>query len=318
MPEGDTLFRIARALDRVLTGRAIEEVRSPRPLGAYVPRRGARIAAIEARGKNLLVHFDGGSALRVHLGMHGSVHLYRPGEAWKRPAWLASLVVRVPEAVAVVFRAAVVRALRHPDADETLATLGPDVLTEDFDVDEACRRLRTLDDMPIGDALLDQRLLAGVGNVYKCEALFACRVDPFAPLASIDDTRLRALVATARASMLANLGEGPRRTRGSRRASAPGGAAPGARHWVYGRAGRPCFVCGALVCATRAGPRARVTWYCPRCQAVTVSDASHPPMPSTGATTSSSRTSSASSPTSASGESAKVPFKSRLRSRSAS
>jgi endonuclease-8 len=317
MPEGDTLFRIARALDGALTGRTLEHVRALRPLGVYAPRPGWRVAGAEARGKNLLVRFDRGAALHVHLGMQGSVHLYRRGERWRRPEWAASLVLEAGDAVVVVFRASQVRAIRHPDADPTLAALGPDVLAEDFDAEGACRRLRALGDIPVGDALLDQRSIAGIGNVYKCEALFVCRLNPFAPLASVDDARLTELIATARASMRANLAGGPRRTRDPQRATS-GPRPPGSAYWVYGRAGRPCLSCGTLVCAKRSGPRARVTWYCPRCQGMALSRESHRSTESASVTIGSSRTSSTSSPASASAASGRAPLRSRSRSRSAS
>jgi endonuclease-8 len=317
MPEGDTLLHVARALDRVLTGQSLEAVRAARPLGAYAPRKGARLVAVEARGKNLLLCFEGGPALHVHLGMRGRVHLYRPGERFQLPEWQASLVVEVKSAVAVVFRAALVRALRDPSVDRSLGELGPDVLADDFDADEACRRLRTLDPAtPIGDALLDQRSLAGIGNVYKCEALFVCRIDPFAAISSIDDAALRHVVTVACATMRANVADasrvGPRRTRASRDPRS-------ARAWVYGRAGRPCFECGELVRAKRAGPRARVTWYCPRCQGMAVSKSSDSENKRPGRTasdiSSSSRRSSSTSRISPSAGSATARSKSRSGSR---
>jgi endonuclease-8 len=320
MPEGDTLFRIARALGRVLEGKPIVAVRAARPLGPFAPRPGATIAAVESRGKNLLVRFAGGTALHVHLGMGGSVHLYRAGEPFRRPTWQASLIVQVEAVVAVVFRASLVRALRDPDADRTLAELGPDVLRDDFDKDDACRRLRSLPpDTPLGDALLDQRALAGIGNVYKCEALFECRLDPFAPIASIDDARLRELVERARGSMQRNLANGPRVTREPGRGRAmPGARRRGSAHSVYGRAGRPCFICASLIRAKRAGHRGRITWYCPTCQGMAGSDASERTQRPASATSASSRTCSASSRASASAESATARSSSRSRSRSAS
>jgi endonuclease-8 len=314
MPEGDTLFHVARALDRVLAGQSLEALRAPRPLGAFAPRTGTRLETVEARGKNLLLRFAGGPAIHVHLGMHGRVHLYRPGEPFQRPAWQASLIVEVKSAVAVVFRAALVRAIRDPGTDRALGKLGPDVLDDDFDLDEAYRRLRTLDPAtPIGDALLDQQSLAGIGNVYKCEALFVCRIDPFAAIAAVDDPALRELVSRARECMRANVAaKGPRRTRDTRDPR-------GARTWVYGRAGRPCFECGDLIRVKRAGPRARITWYCPRCQAMAVSkpsDSAHKPAGRTASdTSSSSRRSSSTSPDSPSGGSARAGSRSRSGSR---
>jgi endonuclease-8 len=258
MPEGDTLLRIAHAVAPAITGKNVDGVRSPIAQVAAAPIAGRRVASVEARGKNLLVHFEGGRALHVHLGMTGSVHLYRAGERWKRPAWRARVALDTEGVVLVVFDAPLVRVVRAPVRDDALARLGPDVLADDFDAVEAGRRVHTLADVPIGDALMDQRAMAGVGNVYKCEALFVCRVNPFARVGALDDTTLVALARACHEMMAANIGPAPRRT-------TPGRSA--ARFWVYGRAGRPCAVCGTSIAARRAGARARVTWYCPRCQA---------------------------------------------------
>jgi endonuclease-8 len=150
-----------------------------------------------------------------------------------------------------------VRVVRSAGTDESLARLGPDVLAADFDDAEAVRRLRALADVPVADALLDQRAMAGVGNVFKCEALFARRVDPFARVADLDDATLAALVATCRDMMRANVGDAPRRTTPRTQRE---------RFRVYGRGGRGCPACGGRIATRRAGPRGRITWYCPRCQ----------------------------------------------------
>jgi endonuclease-8 len=258
MPEGDTLLRIARAVAPAITGKNVDTVRSPIAQVASAPLAGRRVASVEARGKNLLVHFEGGRALHVHLGMTGSVHLYRAGERWKRPAWRVRVALDTEGVVLVVFDAPLVRVVRAPDRDDALARLGPDILSDEFDAAEAHRRLHALVDVPVGDAIMDQRALAGVGNVYKCEALFVCRVNPFVRVDALDDATLRALVRACREMMRANVQSTSRRTTPARRA---------ARFWVYGRGGRPCPECGAAIAVRRAGPRARVTWYCPGCQA---------------------------------------------------
>src|SRR5829696_1424688 len=205
MPEGDTLFRTAAGLRPHLVGRVVNAARARQP-GPQIGRVvGSTITAVESQGKNLLVRFDNGLELRTHLRMNGSWHRYRPGERWRRPQARARLVIEVPGAVAVCFDAPVVelfeqRAERlHP----ALAGLGPDLLSPDFsaaDEDEAVRRLRypSRTAVTISQALLDQRALAGIGNIWRNETLFLERVDPFAPVESLDDGTLRRLVETAR------------------------------------------------------------------------------------------------------------------------
>jgi endonuclease-8 len=216
---------------------------------------------VTAHGKHLLIRFESGLELRSHLGMHGSWHRYAPGERWRRPPARASFVMEVPGAVAVCFDA--------PDLDlfETraeplhpaLARLGPDILAPEFDIPDARRRLRTsaAAGRSIAEGLLDQTALAGIGNIYKNESLFAERVDPFSPVERIDDATLDRLIATARRLMLASIEPSARvRRRGS--AGTPG---------VYRRAGRPCPRCGTLIAVRRQGELPRSTYWCPSCQA---------------------------------------------------
>jgi endonuclease-8 len=172
----------------------------------------------------------------------------------------ARAVLEVEGAVAVCFAAPVVRLLRGEAGDRALGALGPDVLAEGFDAALARGRIRALGDVAIGDALLDQRALAGIGNVYKSEALFLARIDPFATLAALDDETLDRAVAEARRLMLANTGDAPRRTRGR-----PGRR--GSPLWVYDRSGRPCLVCGGRV-GMRRQANARSTYFCSACQRV--------------------------------------------------
>lgn len=263
MPEGDTILRAARTLDAVLTGRTV--LRAESALAALSPERmrlvGRRVDAVEARGKNLLVRFDDGRTLHTHMRMHGSWHVYRPGEPWQRAAWRARIVLEVEGFVVVCFDAPVVE-LMSPARAETkpaLAQLGPDIVAKEFDADEARRRLRALGEAPLGDAVLDQRAVAGIGNVYKSEVLFVMRVDPFAPVSSFDDAALDAIVDRARRLMQHNVTPG-QRMRTVRRDT------PGGRFYVYGRSGKPCYVCGAIVRMQRQGAAARSTYYCPRCQ----------------------------------------------------
>jgi endonuclease-8 len=206
VPEGDTLFRTAAGLRPYLVGRTVTAARTGGPGAVPQVQRivGREITAVEAIGKNLLIRFDNGLELRTHLRMNGSWHRYRPGERWRRPPARARLVIEVPGAVAVCFDAPVVELLeqRAESIHPSLGRLGPDILKSDFDADEAIRRLRDTSraGMSIAEALLDQRALAGIGNIYKNETLWIERVSPFAEVAAIDDETLGRLVAARCAS----------------------------------------------------------------------------------------------------------------------
>jgi endonuclease-8 len=271
VPEGDTLFRTAAGLRPYLVGRTVTAARTGGP-GA-VPQVGRivgrEITAVEALGKNLLIRFDNGLEIRTHLRMNGSWHRYRPGERWRRPAGRARLVLEVPGAVAVCFDAPVVELLeqRAEGLHPSLGRLGPDLLAADFDADEAVRRLRVpvRASMAIGEAIIDQRALAGIGNVYKSELLWIDAVSPFAPVAELDDATLRGLVETGRRLLLANsaAGRGPERVTTTGDRGAPGPL------YVYGRTGRPCRRCRTPIASAQQGTEIpRTTYWCPTCQAV--------------------------------------------------
>lgn len=259
MPEGDTLFRIAVTLTKALTGKALTRFSSPLPALADAQLDGHTVTLVEARGKNLLIHFDDGRALHTHLRMTGSWHLYRPGEKWQKPAGQARAVLETADFVVVCFNAPVVALLAAGGAErhEGLKRLGPDVLKEDFDPVEVRRRLRERGELEIGDALMAQSVVAGIGNVYKSETLFLCRMSPFVKVDALDDATLDRVVAKAQALMKQNLEGHPRRTRA---------ALAGPRLWVYDRSGRPCLECGTLIKVRRQGVAGRTTYYCPRCQ----------------------------------------------------
>lgn len=257
MPEGDTLFRTAQGLRPYLVGRDILSARAqgPGPVPQIQRVVGKRVDAVEAQGKNLLIRFDGGLELRTHLRMNGSWHRYRPGERWRRPPGRARLVLEVDGAVAVCFDAPVVelfetRAERlHP----SLSRLGPDLLSPEFDAAEAHRRLRAPErrSMSISAALLDQRALAGIGNIWRNETLFAERVDPFVRVPDLDDATLERLITTARRLLVDSARVAPGR----------------ATTRVYRRAGRPCPRCGtAIRSAPLSAEVPRTTYWCPTCQ----------------------------------------------------
>jgi endonuclease-8 len=261
MPEGDTLFRIATTLGKALAGKVVKRFTSPLPALGEAGLEGKTVTRVEARGKNLLIHFDDGRALHTHLRMTGSWHIYRPGERWQKPERGARAVIETEDFVAVCFDAPVVELLAEGGVErhEGLRRLGPDVLGSEFDGDEARRRLRALGELAVGDALLAQSALAGIGNIYKSEVLFICRTDPFVAVSALDDGVIDRLVAKARELMMKNLEGLPRKTRA---------ALAGPRYWVYGRGGQPCLTCGTLVRVRRQGMAGRTTYYCPRCQGV--------------------------------------------------
>jgi endonuclease-8 len=265
MPEGDTIFRTAEVLRRSLRGGTVRAAwAQPRPGLVRVPRLdglvGKTVTSVEARGKHLVIGFSGGRWLRTHMRMRGSWHRYAAGEAWRLPTSRASCVLETDTAVAVCFDAPEVELLNDAQLDRhaVLTALGPDLLSPAFDAGAAIRRLGARPKVPLGEALLDQRALAGIGNVYKSEICFMERVDPWSPVSALADTQLAALVSTARRLLLANSGGGRRVTTGVARA--------GSALWVYGRAGRPCRRCGTRIQARRQGEQGRLTYWCPSCQ----------------------------------------------------
>ncbi len=265
MAEGDTIFRTAEVLRAALVGRRVTAARARgQPGMRSVPDLsrliGAVVANVEARGKHLLIGFDNGLTVRSHLRMSGSWHRYRPGEPWRRPLRQASAILETSESVAVAFNTPVVELLNDFDLrrSRALTALGPDLLSRSFDADEALRRLRERHAEELGNALLDQRAVAGIGNVYRSEVAFLEELDPWAPVAAFEDAELLAALRTARRLLQANTSGGTRVTTGS--------AMQGQGLWVYGRAGRPCRRCGTRIEVRRQGELARLTYWCPRCQ----------------------------------------------------
>jgi endonuclease-8 len=260
VPEGDTLHRTANRLRPALAGQSLVRLTLHHATGGgRRPQTGERIEGVEAVGKHLLIRFERGTTLRTHMRMTGSWHLYRPGERWRKRRELARAVVEVENWTAVCFAAPVVELTDEVTASARLAHLGPDLTRTDIttaDIDVAVGRMRAVLDAneEIGNAMLDQRVACGVGNVYKSEVLFACAVDPFAPVGAIDVDLRRLLVETASRFLRQSTADsGPR-------ATVPEGLA------VYGRTRQPCRRCGSLIHARRQGPQARTTYWCPECQ----------------------------------------------------
>ena len=274
MPEGDTIYRAARTLHRALAGHTVTGFQSVFPRLSRVdddaPLRGRTIERVEARGKHLLIWFSGDLVLRTHMRMHGSWHIYRPGERWQRPRHDMRIVIETAQIHAVGFSVPVAEfeTAKGLEREPVVRDIGPDPLTEGFDAAEAIRRISSRD-MAIADALLDQTAIAGIGNVYKSELLFMARISPFVAAPGVPPERIAAIVDLAVRFMRANVadaaGPGIVTYAGLRRTT--GRADPGARLWVYGRWGQPCRRCGTPVSRQKQGPHARSTYWCPRCQA---------------------------------------------------
>ncbi len=262
MPEGDTVHRIARILSRELVGRTVAELEL-RDRGRMAELADREVLGVEPLGKHLFLHLEGGWSVRVHLGMNGRwrrlhVRQRRP----PRPA----LVLVVGETAYVcegAYRADPVRtaaARRHPK----VARLGPDLLAEPPEIDEAVRRATRPGHAgrQVGDLLLDQRVAAGIGNVYKSEVLFECGIHPRTRMADLTDAEVRSIFETAARLMRLNLLTRRRTHVPLRRRPTPSSQ----RLWVYGRAGEPCLDCGGAVERFLQGDMARSTYFCPTCQ----------------------------------------------------
>jgi endonuclease-8 len=255
VPEGDTIHRTAIRMRPALTGHALTCFEAPRLVGDR-PALGEVIEDVEARGKHLLVHFSGGLTLRTHMKMTGSWHLYREGERWRKGAHLARVVVGADSGwLGVCFEAPTVethhRALGDPFP---LATLGPDLTAQAPDIDLAVERAAlAAPGTELADALLDQRIASGIGNVYKSEVCFLHGVDPFTLLADVPPDLLRRILDTSHRLLVANLGR-------SNRVTYRDGVA------VYGRRGQPCLRCGSVIRMRPQGEMARSTYWCPTCQ----------------------------------------------------
>ena len=274
MPEGDTIYRAAGVLHNALRGRTVEAFASVLPNLTRVdcdsPLAGRTIEKIEARGKWMMIYFSGDLILLTHMLMSGSWHIYRVGEAWKRRSIHQRIVLATDKYVAVAFNVPIAEfhsassLKRHPH----LRKLGPSVLADDYDDATILRNLQSQPDGEVGAILLNQSVLAGIGNVFKSEVCFGCGVNPFRRMQTMSISELARLVATARKFMLANIS--PAATdkivthRTLRRTT--GRAGPEERLWVYGRRGRPCHRCGTAIESQKQNPDARTTFWCPRCQ----------------------------------------------------
>lgn len=266
MPEGDTIFNVAKVLRPRLEGQRIVDARSryPRQVKGLV---GTTLTDVVTRGKHLLFVFDDNTILRTHLGMKGTWHRYDPGERWQRSEGDMGVVVATEDDVCVCFFARQVdrfdqRALPlHP----VLSALGPDLLAPPVDLDQIVDRARARPPLTaVAEVLLDQTVAAGIGNVYKAEVLFIEGVHPWTPVSALTDGQIRGLFRRAEALMQKNTRPGPRNTTGRRQP----------RHFVYQNGGRACLRCRERIRSKEQAPAnggsglVRFTWWCPRCQPV--------------------------------------------------
>lgn len=257
MPEGDTIHYAARRIRPILEGAVPDEIETPHPRfasGRWPERLAGRaVTAVDAYGKHLFLRFEGDLVVHSHLRMTGSWGTYRAGQPWRRTRRRAWFVARARGGEVVQFDGPVLELLTAARARGAphLSRLGPDILAEQLDEDEFLRRLRADDPTrPIGDALLDQRTIAGIGNLWKVEGCFAAAIDPWRPTGEVTDEEALAIVRETRPRMQRSARDGFQK-RFER---------------VYGRSGRPCPRCGARIEQRGQWDDNRPTFWCPGCQ----------------------------------------------------
>ncbi len=260
MPEGDTVFRAARLLDRTLAGRVLTQSDFRVPQLATADLAGGRVLGTWSRGKHLLTRIDTDRpwTLHTHLKMEGSWHSYMRGQRWRRPAYSARVVLSTDDRLAVGFSLGIVELLSREQEDAAVGHLGPDLLGPDWDEEEAVRRLREEPERPLADALLDQTRLAGIGNMYLAEICFVSGLHPGTAVGQVSD--LPRLVRRAQQMLDVNKERPQQSTTGDLR--------QGRRMWVYRREQQPCLRCGTTVSVAMRGDAGseRATYWCPSCQ----------------------------------------------------
>ena len=261
MPEGDTVYLAGKRLHAALAGRALSrgELRHPRLVGHDLA--GRTVLEVRSVGKHIFTRFDDGRSLHSHFRMDGAWHLYRPGMRWQRPAHEARAVLETVDRIAVGFALHDLELLPTTEESRLVGHLGPDLLDpawDDTHAAEALRRFLARRDAELGLVLLEQRVMAGVGNLYKTETCFLISLSPWTPVRDVADPA--AAITVARELLLRNADRPQQSTTGS--------LARGRQHWVYGRGGRPCFRCGTRIRTAEQGDGvyARVAYWCPRCQ----------------------------------------------------
>jgi endonuclease-8 len=278
MPEGDSIFRAARTLDKALAGKAVTDFETAlAPLACVNDETsivGRTIERVEARGKWCLIFFSGDLILVTHMRMSGSWHIYRTGERWQALRRAMRIVITCGEMQAVAFHVPIAEFHTERTLERRLQALklGVDVLGDDFSIDTGVQALRDYGiahpDAEIADVLLNQRVLAGLGNVYKSEVAFAAGVNPFRPMRTITERELTRMAEAAQRFMKANAAD----TSGAGIVTHSGNRSTmhemdrNNRLWVYGRAGKECRRCGASIEMRKQGLNVRSTYWCPSCQ----------------------------------------------------
>jgi endonuclease-8 len=286
VPEGDSVFRAAAQLHAALAGQQLISSDFRVPRFATLRLDGWTVNEVLPRGKHLLMRLQGPApadrlTVHSHLKMEGAWQVYPPGGRWRKPGFTARCVLRTKAADAVGFSLGILEVIRTAEEDSVVGHLGPDLLGPDWNPAEAERRIRAAPEVPIGVALLDQRNLAGIGNIYRCEACFLSGIHPASPVSAVAD--LPALITDAKVLLEANLGPARRTTVLDARGIPVGRTAGRPGYWVYRREHQPCLKCGTpvrrgvlgrAVAGAGARPSAldvveeRDIYFCPRCQPV--------------------------------------------------
>lgn len=249
MPEGDTIWRTAETLRGALQDKRIADAK-PDTLKRF---KGRIVTDVKPVGKHLLIRFDNGLAIHSHMRMQGAWHVYNAGEPWRRPQWQAKALLQTEDGTqAVCFSAPTIELVK--DENTKLGHLGPDILTEGWDIQEVIARARKHNTTPIGELLLDQRVTAGIGNIHRCEALYQTQISPFKPTKDLTDGDLKQLFEAARQNMQHNLHPTAKTTTTRSKPA------------VHARAGRPCPRCGTRIRVRAQGEHARLVYWCPACQ----------------------------------------------------
>jgi endonuclease-8 len=271
------VWRAAAQLHAALAGQQLLSSDFRVPRFATLKLDGWTVNEVVPRGKHLLMRLQGPSqeqlTIHSHLKMEGAWQVYPPGGRWRKPGFTARCVLRTAAADAVGFSLGILEVVKTADEDSVVGHLGPDLLGPDWDPDEAQRRLLARPDVPLGVALLDQRNLAGIGNIYRCEACFLSRIHPAAPVSAVAD--LRTLLADAKKLLEANLGSGRRTTVINTQGKPAGSSGGRPGYWVYGREHQPCLRCGTPIRQSVLGKTLRGSfgateerniYFCPSCQ----------------------------------------------------
>ena len=259
MPEGDTIHRAAVNLRKVLTDQKVETAVGRDSVADFSQLTGVTVSAVEARGKHLLIHFDNDNVLHSHMGMTGSWHIYRLHDPWFKPESQAFATLKTRSWCVVCFTPKLIEVVSNTELRRNawLIRLGPDLLGPPIPNDVFLARMRSQSSEAIGEVLMNQSVVSGIGNVYKSEILFLEHVHPQTIVSALDDSVLLAIRDRVVFLMKRNLDGNPRTTRF--RAASP-------RQWVYGRKGQPCLTCGETIVMLRQGQLSRSTYFCPQCQ----------------------------------------------------